>query len=101
MRTLNDIEVFEVRQDLELEGVEYPLIDKNDVRKEAINWVKHWLKTLGNPEFFINEKNCVGFRKKDMDRFNITQCEACASIGAFVNFFNLTEEECVKRSKNE
>ena len=63
------------------------------IKKEAIKWVKHWLNTLGDPKFLIDKKHCVGFRKEDMDRFNITQCEACASIGAFVNFFNIIEEE--------
>lgn len=64
-----------------------------ELKAEAIKWVNHWLKTLGNPKFLIDEKHCVGFKKKEMERFNMTQCEACASIGAFVNFFNITDED--------
>ena len=66
---------------------------KELLKSKVINWIKHWLKVLGNPKFLIDEKHCVGFRKEDMDRFNMTECEACASIGAFVNFFNFTEED--------
>ena len=62
-------------------------------RKEAIKWVKHWLGVCDNPVFFINKNNCIGFKTKDMDRMNITQRDACVSIGAFVNFFNITKED--------
>jgi len=64
LKTLKDIEVFEVRQDLELEGVEYPLIDRNDLKKEAIKLVKN-------------------FRKRNDEIWEID----------FMNFFNITEED--------
>lgn len=94
-KTLKDMEVFEVRQDLELEGVEYPLIDKNELKQEAIKWVRHWLKVLGNPTpvMLINKDFCIGFKNLDMDRMNISQRDACVSMGAFVNFFNISKEE--------
>ncbi len=33
LELIDDVEVFEVRQDLDQEGVEYPLIDKNELKQ--------------------------------------------------------------------
>ncbi len=86
MKTLQDFEYEECGY-----GVSH--VRRDDLRKEAIIWVKHWLKVLGNPIFLIDEKYRVGFKRKDMDLMNNTNLQASASIGAFVDFFNLTEDD--------
>lgn len=69
------------------------LIFYSELREEGIKCVEHWLKIIGNPNFSIDENNCIGFETEDMDKMLVNKRETCASIGVFVNFLNITEEE--------
>lgn len=66
---------------------------KSEIRAGAIKWVKHWLKNLGNPPILINPQSCVGISTKYTDKMDILGRENLASIGAFVNYFNITEDD--------
>lgn len=88
LKTLKDIE-----DQIVIFGNPIKCVLTKDLRQEAINCVKHWLGVVGNPEFSIDENNCIGFKTGDMDRMIVNKREACGSIGSFVNFFNITEEE--------
>ena len=106
MKTLKDIQCIHVCNNRKERfcdacGIEeYHSIDENELRQEAIKWIKHWKEELKklDEEYGDNGKNKCLYCGADIHDFCGCMDELDGKVEAFKEFFNI-EDELIKEEE--